>query len=101
MPIRVDPEGNEIRALLDFADLGGKQVIEIGSGDGRLTWRFASGAAHVTAIEPFAPSDSRARQNLPDNLKGRIQFHQVEFDEFATTAKPGAFDLAILSWSLC
>jgi 2-polyprenyl-3-methyl-5-hydroxy-6-metoxy-1,4-benzoquinol methylase len=101
MPIRVDPEGNEIRALLNLVDLAGKQVLEIGSGDGRLTWRFADRSAHVVAVEPFAPSVSRARQNLPDELRGHIRFHQVGFDEFAATAEPGAFDVVILSWSLC
>ena len=53
MTIRSDPEKNETRALLDLVDFSGKQVLEIGCGDGRMTWRYAGAAAHVTCIEPF------------------------------------------------
>ena len=35
MTIKVDPARNETRALLDMADFGGKEVLEIGCGDGR------------------------------------------------------------------
>jgi 2-polyprenyl-3-methyl-5-hydroxy-6-metoxy-1,4-benzoquinol methylase len=101
MPIRVDPEGNEILALFSQVDLGGQQVLEIGSGDGRLTWRFAGKAAHVTAIEPFAASVEKAKQNLPHELKGIVEFNQIGFDEFARSARSGAYDCVILSWALC
>jgi tRNA1(Val) A37 N6-methylase TrmN6 len=100
MAIRVDPENNEIRALFGLVDLRGQHVLEIGSGDGRLTWHYAGRAAHVTAIEPFGQSIARARENLPDELKGRVEFHQAGFDDFAAASKPGAFDVVILSWSL-
>lgn len=101
MAIRVDPENNETRALFGLVDLRGQHVLEIGSGDGRLTWRYAGRAAHVTAIEPFAPSVERAKQNLPRKLKGRVEFQRAGFDEFAATAEPDVFDVVILSWSLC
>jgi cyclopropane fatty-acyl-phospholipid synthase-like methyltransferase len=97
----VDPEGSETLALFGLVDLGGQHVLEIGSGDGRLTWRFAGTAAHVIAVEPFAQSVARAKQTLPHELKGKVEFHQVGFDDFAAGAKPGAFDVVILSWSLC
>jgi 16S rRNA A1518/A1519 N6-dimethyltransferase RsmA/KsgA/DIM1 with predicted DNA glycosylase/AP lyase activity len=59
--IRTDPEGNETATLFDLVDLDGAEVLEIGCGDGRLTWRYADRAAHVTAIEPFEDSIARAR----------------------------------------
>jgi cyclopropane fatty-acyl-phospholipid synthase-like methyltransferase len=68
MTVRVDPEQNEIGALLDFVDLDGRRVLEIGSGDGRLTWRYADRVASVTAVEPFAPAVARAEDNLPREL---------------------------------
>jgi len=37
MTIRVDPEQNETCALFNFVDLDGRRVLEIGSGNGRLT----------------------------------------------------------------
>jgi SAM-dependent methyltransferase len=101
MTIRVDPEDNEIGSLLDFVDLDGRRVLEVGSGDGRLTWRYANRAATVTAVEPFAPSLARAAENLPQELVGRVALRRATFEEFAANAAASAFDVAILSWSLC
>ena len=101
MAIRVDPEENETQALFDLVDFGGMKVLEIGSGDGRLTWRFAAKAAYVTGIEPFAPNVEKARLSLPQELMGQVEFHPLGFDEFASTASNGSFDCALLSWALC
>jgi 2-polyprenyl-3-methyl-5-hydroxy-6-metoxy-1,4-benzoquinol methylase len=98
--MRIDPENNEIRALFDLVDLNGKRVLEIGSGDGRLTWRYAGLAAHVTAIEPFSESIQKAQENLPSELVDRIEFHESSFLDFAAFSKPSIFDVAFLSWSL-
>ena len=100
MAIRIDPENNETRALFDLVDLAGRRVLEIGSGDGRLTWRYAKMAAHVTAIEPFSEGILKAQENLPDELRDRIEFHNTSFEEFAAASKPSVFDVVILSWSL-
>lgn len=99
--IRQDPENNEPRALFEFADFGNKQVLEIGCGDGRLTWHYADRAVHVTAIEPSAGQISLARESLPSHLKGRIDFQVATFEEFAAKSAPSLFDLVILSYSLC
>ena len=101
MTIRVDPAGNETRALFGLVDFAGQHVLEIGAGDGRLTWRFAGRAAHVTAIEPFAGSVAHAKRDLPPKLEGRVEFHQVDFDEYALATAPGALDVVLLSWALC
>ena len=45
--IRIDPENNESRVLFNFAHFHNKHVLEIGCGDGRLTWRYADKAAHI------------------------------------------------------
>ncbi len=101
MTIKVDPEENETGALLDFVDLDGGRVLEIGSGDGRLTWRYAERAAQVTAVEPFAPAVMRAREHLPQELDGRVVLREAAFAEFAAQAPRSAFDVTIFSWSLC
>jgi SAM-dependent methyltransferase len=101
MTIKVDPEENEIGALFDFVPLDGARVLEIGSGDGRLTWRYAERAEQVTAVEPFGPAITRARQQLPKELEGRVVLRHAGFADFAAQAPASAFDVAIFSWSLC
>jgi 2-polyprenyl-3-methyl-5-hydroxy-6-metoxy-1,4-benzoquinol methylase len=101
MAVRVEPEHNETRALFDLVDFAAQHVLEIGCSDGRLTWRYADRAAHVTAIDPFAEGITRARENLPSELRGRVEFHHIAFEDFAAASEPSAFDIAILSWSLC
>jgi len=98
---KIDPEHNEINALLDMANFSGKHVLEIGCGDGRLTWRYADKAAHVTAIEPSAEQIKLAKDNLPNHLQGKVEFHAAALEDFATNSQSSIFDLVILSYSLC
>ncbi|MBW8011564.1 MAG: class I SAM-dependent methyltransferase [Chloroflexi bacterium] len=100
MVIRSDPENNEIRALFGLADFTGKNVLEIGCGDGRLTWRYADVAAHVTAIDAFEVGIRRAKENLPDALRDRVELRHVSFEDFATASESAVFDIVILPWSL-
>ena len=100
MTIRSDPENNEIRALFDLVDFSRKHVLEIGCGDGRLTWRYADRAAHVTAIDPFEEAISRAKTNQPDTLRDRVELHHIAFKDFTAARESEMFDMAILSWSL-
>ena len=81
-------------------ELDGRAVLEIGCGDGRLTWRYADRAAHVVAIDPFAGSIERARQRLRGTDLA-IDFRHVGFEDFAAGGDADVFDVALLSWSLC
>jgi len=69
MAIKTDPDNNEVRALFDLVDFSGKHVLEIGCGDGRLTWRYAEAAAHVTGIDTFEQAIGRAKAHQPDMLR--------------------------------
>jgi 2-polyprenyl-3-methyl-5-hydroxy-6-metoxy-1,4-benzoquinol methylase len=100
MAIRIDPEHNKIRALFEMAEFSGKHVLEIGCGDGNLTWQYADAAAHITAIDPFEPWIRRAKENLPDTLRDRVEFHNISIEEFAAASESEVFDVAILPSSL-
>ncbi|HSB88945.1 MAG TPA: class I SAM-dependent methyltransferase [Anaerolineales bacterium] len=101
MPISVDPEGNETHALFELTDLDGHDVLEIGCGDGRLTWRYASRAAHVTAIDPYEGSIKRAKASVPEVVRDRVDIQRADFERFAASSASSAFDTVILSWALC
>jgi ubiquinone/menaquinone biosynthesis C-methylase UbiE len=94
----IDPEGVETRALLAALDFSGKRVLEIGSGDGRLTWRYAGGTKSVVAIDPLERDVLRARRSTPAVLRTRVRFIVAD----ATTYRyPRArFDVGVLSYSL-
>ena len=100
MAVRTDPEGNETTALFELIDLEGKDVLEIGCGDGRLTWWYADRTAHVTAIEPFADSLASARERQREAPLS-VELLNVGFEDFAAGADADVFDVALLSWSLC
>lgn len=100
MAIRSDPENNEIRALFDLVDFTEKHILEIGCGNGRLTWRYADVVAHVTAIDPFEKGIQLAKEDVPDTLCDRVEFHHIAFEDFATATDSAVFDMVILSWAL-
>jgi ubiquinone/menaquinone biosynthesis C-methylase UbiE len=100
MTIRKDPEQNETAALFSMVDFKDTQVLEIGVGDGRFTWRFADRAAHVTALDPDAQILDTARSSLPVGMEGRVTFLESTIEAFSEQYSGRAFDIAIFSWSL-
>jgi ArsR family transcriptional regulator len=93
-----DPEGAETAALAAIADLRGKRVLEIGSGDGRLTWRYADATAHVLGIDTDEDRVAAARAATPRSLRERVRFEVT--DVAGLTAPRSRFDIALLAWSL-
>ncbi|MAU09379.1 MAG: hypothetical protein CL607_06135 [Anaerolineaceae bacterium] len=93
-----DPEQTEIRMLRDFADLEGKHILEIGSGDGRLTWRYARFAGRVTALEPHAATVAQAKKLRPADLEAKVALTCSQAEQLPFAKK--TFDRAIFAWSL-
>jgi 2-polyprenyl-3-methyl-5-hydroxy-6-metoxy-1,4-benzoquinol methylase len=100
MAIVRDPEGHETASLQALLDFKGRDVLEIGCGEGRLTWRYAAQAAHVTAIDPLSGDIETARAQLPASLEGRVRFVASTLEDFAADSPKHKFDIAIFSWSL-
>jgi 2-polyprenyl-3-methyl-5-hydroxy-6-metoxy-1,4-benzoquinol methylase len=93
-----DPHGAEIRALARLFDFSGKRVLEVGSGEGRLTRRYAGATQSVLAIEPDAEAVALAQAGIPPDLAERVSFRMLDATELEEP--PGSFDAAFLSWSL-
>jgi 2-polyprenyl-3-methyl-5-hydroxy-6-metoxy-1,4-benzoquinol methylase len=101
MPVLLDPDGLETQALPNIADFNGKRVLEVGCGDGRLTWRYADLAAHVDGLDPKLERIQQAQKDLPDVLAKRVSFHALSIEEFlAPASRREKYDLALLSWAL-
>ncbi len=98
--VQQDPENHEGRALFTLAEFAGKKVLEIGCGDGRLTWRYANETAHVTAIDAFKDSIRQAIANRPTALQEKVDFQHSSLEDFGRKSAPEAFDIVMLAWSL-
>jgi predicted RNA methylase len=94
----IDPEGAHLAALHRLAHFNSQRVIELGCGDGRLTIGIAADAAGVLAFDPDADAVERARRSLPIELAQRVRYQVASGKEIEV--EPGAFDLALFSWSL-
>jgi protein-L-isoaspartate O-methyltransferase len=94
----IDPEGVETAVIHELVDFRDKDVLELGGGDGRLTWRYAKLARSVLAIEPKELLVEQARAALPARLRARVEFR---VGDATTDALPvGAFDAVLFSRSL-
>ncbi len=96
--VQKDPEQNEIKHLRQFVDFTGKRVLEVGCGEGRLTWRYAASAQSVTGIDLDKDAVRVANYDRPDGLKNSVHFANSEA-EYLPFRKE-TFDIALLAWSL-
>ena len=98
MAWRIDPEGVETRALARLAPVNGLRVLELGCGDGRLTFRYASPAESVLAVDPDAEQIEAARAALPRELASVVTFAVAGAADVEVPHE--SFELALFSWSL-
>ena len=92
-----DSGGAEARVIAGTTDFSGARVLEIGCGDGRLTWLYAPKAESVLGLDPDEEQIELAKSNTPPELAGRVRFEAGEVEDLSKTA---IFDVAFLSWSL-
>jgi len=91
-------DGFEPRLIESFVSLRHKRVLEIGCGDGRLTFQYAPRASFVLAIDPDRPSIEEALFQHHANGQSNIEFRVGSIERLS---RPGApFDVALFSWSL-
>ena len=97
MTVQNDPEATETKYLRRFADFEGKRVLEIGCGDGRLTWRYAAAARSVTGVDLNADEMRLAMIDRPSDLEQKVMLARADSVHLPFAAQ--TFDLAIFAWS--
>jgi ubiquinone/menaquinone biosynthesis C-methylase UbiE len=97
MSFQKDPEQNETRYLHKFADLTGRRVLEIGTGEGRLTWRYAGRAANIIAIDPDKDALRVAMIDRASDLEKKVHFPNAMAEHLPFSKE--TFDIALLAWS--
>ena len=93
-----DPENFERKNLLDFADFTDSRVLEVGCGEGRLTWKYAAASRATFGLDPDRDALRVARADSPTDLHGRVHFARAS--AYHLPLPKETFDIAILAWSL-
>lgn len=98
MPMQRDPEAVETAYLHGMTNLNDAHVLEIGCGDGRLTWRYAGRTRQVVGVDSNGEHLAVARRSCPLALGPRVAF--VQATALALPFRADLFDGAVLAWSL-
>jgi ubiquinone/menaquinone biosynthesis C-methylase UbiE len=98
MTFQKDAEKYEGKALNRLVDVSGQRVLEIGCGEGRLTWIYAGSARQVVGIDPDSDAVRVANYDMPDNLRKTTTFACASSLNLPFPHE--SFDIALLSWSL-
>jgi ubiquinone/menaquinone biosynthesis C-methylase UbiE len=98
MPTQRDPEAVETANLHSMTTMSDARVLEVGCGDGRLTWRYAGTTRRAIGIDSNGEHLAVARRSCPPGLGARVAF--VRATALALPFRAGLFDGAMLAWSL-
>lgn len=99
MTVREDPEGLELRAIERHLSFKGKDVLEIGCGDGRFTSKFFDKPRSLVAIDPDSDAVRIAETKIPSRSSHKVRLGVGEAEKLGFP--PGSFDAVIFTWSLC
>ena len=98
MTLQKDPERNESRYLHEFADFTKKRVLEVGAGEGRMTWQYAKGTQVTIGIDPDIDALRIAKIDRPADLERQVLMSCAASENLPFAKE--TFDIAVLAWSL-
>jgi 2-polyprenyl-3-methyl-5-hydroxy-6-metoxy-1,4-benzoquinol methylase len=98
MPLVVDPDGVELPTIRGLVELRDRRVLDVGCGEGRLSFACAGEGASVFGFDPDEDAIAGARTETPEALRRRVRFEVAHAREIELPK--GEFDLVMFSWSL-
>ena len=98
MTLQKDPEGFEQKTLRAFVDFKDKRVLEVGCGEGRLTFKYAAASSLTVGFDPDHDALRIARADAPHDMQKHVHFMGASASYIPFSKE--TFDIAILAWSL-
>lgn len=98
MTLQKDPEGFEQKTLHKLVDFKNKHVLEIGCGEGRLTFKYAAASSLTIGFDPDHDALRIARADSPHAMQKLVHFAGASASNIPFSKE--TFDIAILAWSL-
>ncbi len=98
MTLQKDVEKSERKFLHKLVDFSDQRVLEVGCGEGRLTWEYVRSAKHVVGIDPDLDAVRVANYDRPADLSKTTTFACASSLKLPFSHEN--FDIALLSWSL-
>lgn len=98
MSLQKDPEGSEKKSLQKLVNFSDMRVLEVGCGEGRLTWKYAGASAITVGFDPDLDALRIARADSPHDLQKHVHFTNASAGNIPFLKE--TFDIAVLAWSL-
>jgi ubiquinone/menaquinone biosynthesis C-methylase UbiE len=97
MTLQEDLERNESKSLHSFANFLNKRVLEVGCGEGRLTWQFAKESRSTIGVDLDPDALRVAVYDRPSDLEDKVRFSVAKSEQLPFSSN--MFDVAIFAWS--
>jgi len=97
MAFRTDVAKIERQYLLDMVDVADQQILEIGCGDGRMTWQYTDDARHVVGMDVELAGLQTGLGARPVHLSQIIDF--MAGSAILMPFASASFDHVIFAWS--
>ncbi|MBL8098461.1 MAG: class I SAM-dependent methyltransferase [Anaerolineales bacterium] len=99
MSVQRDPENKEGKTLHQFVDFSDKRILEVGCGEGRLTWKYAKHAKQVVAFDIDHDAIRVAQADAVLNACQHVLFFNASAKKIPLEKE--SFDIVIGALSLC